>query len=126
MPYFFTDETICASTGLNFMEVGFSRPFRHWWVFLIYGLVFILFGIYLVAAPVSGFATLGFLFGLVILLSGLAELVRVVGDSDSFNRGFHLIIGIIDVILGIILITHIAASEPARHGDSRAPGARSA
>jgi uncharacterized membrane protein HdeD (DUF308 family) len=93
------------------MEVIPDYRFRNWWAFLIYGLIFILFGIYLLAEPASGFATLGFLFGLVILLAGIAELVRVVNDRDSFNRGFHLIIGIIDIILGIILITHIAASE---------------
>ncbi|HWD89937.1 MAG TPA: DUF308 domain-containing protein [Mucilaginibacter sp.] len=93
------------------MEVAFNKRLRHWWAFLIYGLLFILFGIYLVAAPASGFATLGFLFGLVILLSGVTELIRVISDTDAFNRGFHLIMGIIDVILGIILITHIAASE---------------
>lgn len=93
------------------MEAGFNRGVRHWWAFLVYGVIFMLFGIYMVAAPASGFATLGFLFGLIILLYGIAELVRVVRDTDSFNRGFHLILGIIDIVLGILLITHIAASE---------------
>jgi uncharacterized membrane protein HdeD (DUF308 family) len=93
------------------MEAMLTKGFRHWWAFLIYGLIFILTGIYLVAAPAAGFAALGFLFGLVILLYGIAELIRVVQDTDSFNRGFHLILGIVDLILGILLITHIAASE---------------
>jgi uncharacterized membrane protein HdeD (DUF308 family) len=101
----------CAFNNIHFMEITAIKSIRHWWAFLIYGIIFILMGIYLVAAPVSGFAALGFLFGLVILLAGIAELLRVVRDTDSFNRGFHLIAGIIDVILGVVLITHIAASE---------------
>lgn len=101
----------CAFYSIGFMEITIGKSFRHWWAFLIYGIIFILLGIYLIAAPASGFAALGFLFGLVILLAGIAELLRVIRDTDAFNRGFHLTIGIIDIILGIILITHIAASE---------------
>ncbi len=84
-----------------------DRSLRHWWVFLIRGLLFILVGIYMVCSPGSSYAALGFLFGLIILLAGIAELLHVYREN---NRGWHLFLGIVDVILGIILMGHLAAS----------------
>lgn len=93
------------------MEVIFTRSVRHWWFFLIRGILFIGLGIYMVATPAASYAALAFIFGLIILIAGIVELLRVVRDSDAFNRGLHLILGIIDIILGIVLVTHIAAGE---------------
>ncbi|MBS1501717.1 MAG: DUF308 domain-containing protein [Bacteroidetes bacterium] len=92
------------------MEITVDRRLRHWWVFLIRGLIFILLGIYMIARPASGFAALGFLLGLMILLAGVSELLHVVRDRSAFNRGWHLFIGIIDIILGLILVSHVWAS----------------
>jgi uncharacterized membrane protein HdeD (DUF308 family) len=93
------------------MEITIDKGLRHWWVFLIRGILFILLGLYMVATPANSFAALGFLFGLIILFAGISELFRVVRDRDAFSRGFHLFIGVIDIILGIVLLGHIAASE---------------
>ena len=93
------------------MEIfSVDRSLRHWWVFLIRGILFMLVGIYMIASPATSFVALGFFFGLVILLTGIAELLRVSGDKDSGSRGWHLMLGIIDVILGIVLMVHIATS----------------
>jgi len=93
------------------MEIpSLDRSLRYWWVILIRGILFILLGIYMVCQPVSGYAALGFLFGLFILLAGVAELLRVVGDHSSSGRAWHLFLGIIDIILGIVFVTHIIAS----------------
>jgi uncharacterized membrane protein HdeD (DUF308 family) len=93
------------------MEITVDRKLRHWWMFLIRGLIFILLGIYMIARPASGFAALGFLLGLIILLAGVSELLHTVRDRSAFNRGWHLFIGIVDIILGIVLVSHIGASE---------------
>jgi uncharacterized membrane protein HdeD (DUF308 family) len=87
-----------------------DRSLRHWWVFLIRGLLFILVGIYMICSPASSYAALGFLFGLIILLAGIAELLHVYRENRARNRGWHLFLGIVDIILGIILMGHIAAS----------------
>lgn len=93
------------------MEIfSVDRSIRHWWVFLLRGLLFILVGIYMICSPATSFVALGFFFGLVILLTGIAELLRVSGDKDSGSRGWHLTIGIIDVILGVVLMGDIATS----------------
>jgi len=92
------------------METIVDRSLRHWWVFLIRGLLFILLGVYMIANPVGTYAALGFVFGLVILLAGIAELLHAYQDRGAANRGWHLVIGLIDVIIGIVLMAHLLAS----------------
>jgi uncharacterized membrane protein HdeD (DUF308 family) len=93
------------------MEItSLDRSLRYWWVILIRGILFILLGVYMVCEPISGYAALGFLFGLFILLTGIAELLRVVGDHSSSGRAWHLFLGLVDLVLGIVFITHIIAS----------------
>jgi len=90
------------------MELSVDRSIRHWWVFLIRGLLFILLGIYMMANPASGFVALGFVFGLVILIAGIVELFHVVREPRATNRGWHLFLGIVDIILGLVLMSHVA------------------
>lgn len=92
------------------MEIfSIDRSIRHWWVFLLRGILFILIGAYMIASPATGFVALGFFFGLIIFVTGIAELLRVASDKSSANRGLHLALGIIDVILGVVFMVHIAA-----------------
>ena len=93
------------------MEIIVDRSLRHWWFFLIRGILFILLGIYMIAAPAAGYVALGFLFGLIILVAGVSELLRVVREKSAVSRGWHLAIGLFDIIAGIALIGHITASE---------------
>ena len=90
------------------MELSVDRSLRHWWAFLIRGLLFILLGIYLIANPASGFIALGFVFGLVILIAGIVELFHVVREPSATNRGWHLFLGIVDIILGLVLMSNVA------------------
>jgi uncharacterized membrane protein HdeD (DUF308 family) len=90
------------------MEFSVDRSLRHWWVFLLRGILFILVAIYMICSPGSSFAALGFMFGLIILLAGIVELLHVYRTPR--NRGGHLFLGIVDVILGVVLMGHIAAS----------------
>ena len=92
------------------MEITVDRSLRHWWVFLTRGTLFILIGIYMIASPAVTFAALGVTFGLIIFLAGVSELFHVVRDRDSGTRAWHLILGIVDIILGIVLMGHITAS----------------
>jgi len=47
------------------MEITVDRNWRHWWVFLTRGILFILLGIYMFASPAQSYAALAFLFGLI-------------------------------------------------------------
>jgi len=92
------------------MELSVDRSLRHWWVFLIRGILFILVGIYMICSPATSFVALGFLFGLIVFFTGIAELLHVTGHRNSTNRGWHLALGIIDIILGVVLMGHVAAA----------------
>lgn len=92
------------------MEIMVDRSLRHWWVFVLRGILFILLGIYIFMSPVSAFLALSFMLGLVILLAGVAELLRAYQDRGSGNRGWHLFAGIIEVLLGLLLMGNLAAS----------------
>ena len=92
------------------MEITVDRSWRLWWVFIIRGILFVGMGIYLFASPVSGYLALAFLFGLIILLAGVAELLRAYQDKGVGNRGWHLFAGLMDLLLGLVLMSHLAAS----------------
>lgn len=92
------------------MEISVDRSLHRWWVFLIRGILFILTGIYMISSPASSFIALGFFFGLIIFLTGISELLHAYQGNKESNRGWHLMIGLIDIILGIILMSHISAS----------------
>jgi uncharacterized membrane protein HdeD (DUF308 family) len=91
-------------------DLSVDRSIRHWWVLLVRGILFIAVGIYMLASPATSFVVLGFLFGLVIFLAGLVELLHVTRDKHPTNRGWHLALGIIDLILGVVFMAHIATS----------------
>jgi uncharacterized membrane protein HdeD (DUF308 family) len=92
------------------MEITVDRSLRHWWVFVLRGVLFILLSIYVFINPGSAYLALSFLFGLAILVAGVAELLRTYRDHGRANRGWHLFAGVIEVILGLVLMSHLAAS----------------
>ena len=92
------------------MELSVDRSIRHWWVFLLRGILFIAVGIYMLCSPATGYVTLGFMFGLIIFLAGVSELLHAYRDNTARNRGWHLLLGIFDIILGGVLMGHIATS----------------
>ncbi|WP_183572075.1 HdeD family acid-resistance protein [Mucilaginibacter sp. X5P1] len=92
------------------MELSVDGGFRQWWLLLIRGLLFILAGIYMIASPATSFVALGFIFGLMILLAGISELLHVSNSHSPGSRNWHLGLGILEVVLGIVFISHIATS----------------
>ncbi|MDB5017540.1 MAG: protein of unknown function rane [Mucilaginibacter sp.] len=92
------------------MEIITYGGLRHWWVFVLRGVLFILVGIYMLMSPATGFVALGLLFGLVILVAGVTELLHAYRDHGRDSKRWHLLAGLVEVVLGIVLMTHVAAS----------------
>ena len=92
------------------METSVDRSLRHWWFFVVRGILFILVGIYMIASPESSYVALGFIFGLIILVAGVAELFHATRPGESGSRRWHLFLGIVEVILGLVLTAHIETS----------------
>src|SRR5213078_192286 len=76
---------------------------RHWWVPVIRGIAAIVFGIIAFAYPGLTVATLVLFFGAWVLIDGVFRVVGAIGGRASDPEwGFHLIIGIIGIIIAFL------------------------
>lgn len=81
-----------------------SKTVRHWWLYLIAGILSIIAGIVVFCKPLEGYLTLSIMFGILMLVTGITELV-VSGTSRNYftSRGYSIVNGILDLILGLFL-----------------------
>jgi len=76
---------------------------RYWWVPVIRGISGIVFGIIAFAYPGIALATLVLLFGAWVLIDGVFRVVgATAGRASDPDWGFHLIIGILGIVVGIL------------------------
>ncbi len=81
-----------------------AKTVRNWWMLLIAGLLIIAAGIAVFFYPESSYAALSVIFGLVMLLTGVTELVVAVSSRNWFMvRGYNIVGGILDLLVGIML-----------------------
>ena len=81
-----------------------SRAIRHWWLMLIAGILCVVAGICVFAFPIESYVTLSILFGVLMLLTGAAQLI-IASTSGNYlmMKGYFIVGGVLDVILGIFL-----------------------
>ena len=81
-----------------------SRTVRHWWLYLITGILSIIAGIVVFCNPIESYLTLSIMFGILMLISGIVELVVSTTSRNYFTtRGYSIVNGILNLILGIFL-----------------------
>lgn len=78
---------------------------RYWWVPASIGVLSVIAGVIVLAKPSNSLKTLAVIAGIFILMDGLVELVASFNSSTQ-NRGLVALIGVLDVIVGILLIRH--------------------
>jgi uncharacterized membrane protein HdeD (DUF308 family) len=83
---------------------------RYWWVFILRGLLFLIVGFLPIFYPLESYVTLSILFGVTILITGIIELIYALSDRKIKGWGWRLFAAIIDIVLGIILISNIRIS----------------
>lgn len=80
---------------------------NYWWLGLLSGILFLIFGLWIMASPIESFKALTIVFGSFTLLSGIIGLL-----FSFFNKSKHssfysfLFGGVFDVVLGLILIAN--------------------
>ena len=81
-----------------------SRAVRHWWLHMLCGILCVAAGIAVFIFPMESYMTMGLLFGILMLLVGTTQLV-VASSSGNYltMRGYVIVGGILDVILGVFL-----------------------
>lgn len=78
-----------------------------WQLPLILGLFFILFGGIMLKKPLTSFYTLSIIIGITLIISGVVEIYFFNKNRKNLNNwSFYLSGGVLDLLLGIILITN--------------------
>ena len=88
-----------------------KQAVRHWWLLVGVGIALLAVGILVFIYPARSYLDLSVLFGWLILFSGVMEVV-LAARSRHFvtGRGWMLAGGIIEIILGAILVFNVALS----------------
>ncbi|MEZ3441844.1 HdeD family acid-resistance protein [Alistipes sp. UBA6068] len=88
-----------------------KQAVRYWWLMLLIGIALFVLGILVFIYPAQSYVSMAVLFGWVILAAGILEVV-LSASSDHFvtGRGWMLAGGVIQIILGLILVFNVALS----------------
>ncbi|MDR1160974.1 MAG: DUF308 domain-containing protein [Tannerellaceae bacterium] len=88
----------------SFIEKN-SFAIKYWWLSLVLGVLFIIFGIWLLMSPLTSYVALSILFSVSMFISGILEIAFAISNKDNISSwGWYLAGGIIDLIIGVILI----------------------
>ena len=81
-----------------------GRTIRHWWLMLIVGILAVISGILVFVFPLETYVSLSILFGVLMVLVGVAQLI-VASSSNNYlmMRGYVIVGGVLDVLLGLFL-----------------------
>ena len=88
-----------------------KQAVRYWWLMLLIGIALFVLGILVFIYPAQSYVSMAVLFGWSILAAGILEVV-LSASSDHFvtGRGWMLAGGVIQIILGLILVFNVALS----------------
>lgn len=77
---------------------------KHWWLLLVAGLLSAAMGITVFCFPLESYIALSIMFGIVMLVTGIVELVLAVTSRNYFmQRSYTVVGGILDLFIGILL-----------------------
>lgn len=85
-----------------------KQAIKYWWLLLILGLAMLIIGIVVFVYPAESYIGMTVIFGWLILFSGIAQIVLYITNKHFITaRGWMLAGGIIETLLGLILIFSI-------------------
>ncbi len=86
-----------------------AHSVKNWWVLLIMGILMILGSIWMFKTPIASFAGIVFFFSMLILISGVLSIFFAFSNKDDLdNWGLYLAGGVLDIVVGFILLKHPA------------------
>lgn len=89
-----------------------KQVIRHWWLMLVVGIALLIAGAVVFLFPMQSYLAIALLFGGLMLLSGIVEVALSIANRHYITgRGWMLVGGIIEIFLGIILLSNVALSE---------------
>ena len=80
---------------------------KYWWLNILLGLLFIGTGVWFWFTPLATFITLAVYFSIWMFISGFFEIINAISISKHSKQwGFYLLSGIVDLVIGGILMAH--------------------
>ena len=85
---------------------------RYWWVFILRGVLAILFGIVAFISPPTTIAVLVFFFGVWALVDGVFHIAGAIQDRAQQTRSFWLAVleGVVSIIAGVLALAFPAVA----------------
>jgi uncharacterized membrane protein HdeD (DUF308 family) len=77
---------------------------RSWWLFALFGVITIGFGVVLTFRPSKSVHAVAIIFAIWLLIVGAIRLIQAIGESG--DRTAHLILGLLCIVIAIILLHH--------------------
>lgn len=91
---------------------GSRQAVRYWWLLLAGRVILFLIGVVVFAFPVQSYVGMAVLFGWLMLLTGVVETIVAVRNTHYVTgRGWMLAWGVIEIVLGLILVFNVALSS---------------
>jgi len=89
------------------LEEGFRAAGRYWWVFLVSGILWLLFAIIVFRFDYRTVSAISILFGIVVIFAGIDELMAAFASGKSgWARAGHGVLGFVFVAIGIVAFVH--------------------
>ncbi len=76
-----------------------------WWVTITMGVLSSVAGVIVLAKPDNSLATIAVITGIFIVVDGIVALVSAISPHTD-NRGLAALIGVINLVIGVVLIRH--------------------
>ena len=76
-----------------------------WWLPALLGVLSVIAGGIVIAKPSNSLATLAVVVGIFVLIDGIAQLITSLAGASQ-NRGLLALIGVLNLIVGVVLIRH--------------------
>ncbi|MDE7397847.1 MAG: DUF308 domain-containing protein [Muribaculum sp.] len=92
----------------NFNFLGYAKS---WWLVLVAGLLMVICGFAYWFWPVAGFAVASQLFGWLLILVGVVQLLVAAGPHFPKGWGWWIAGGIIDMFIGFVMVRSVIMSE---------------
>lgn len=88
-----------------------GRAVQHWWLMMLAGILCFALGIAVFVFPLESYVVLSILAGVLMLVVGAAQLI-IASTSGNYlvMRGYMLVGGVIDLLLGFLLCIYPAVS----------------
>ena len=88
-----------------------KQAVKYWWLLLLTGIALLVIGIVVFAFPAQSYIGMSLMFGWLILLSGIFQVILSTANKHYITgRGWMLAGGIIEIVLGAILVWNVALS----------------